>query len=175
MGAGDELSSFVFDTENRAGSITGNFFRGTAFHTVYQPLVSVDCSWWLGRMLPFWRHWWLLKQHPPSSLQVHRVFLFENSPRIALILYMRPYSVPLLTRTRSLDLHPNQSFPGHKWVWSSHCFLEPGGCRTWWKSDCDPNNPWESEWVSIQKSMHLKLHSWWDEPLHFKYLKFLNW
>ena len=41
MGSGDELSSFVFDTENRAGSITGDFFRGTAFHAVYQPLVSV--------------------------------------------------------------------------------------------------------------------------------------
>ena len=40
-GSGDELSSFVFDTENRAGSITGDFFSGTAFHTVYQPLVSV--------------------------------------------------------------------------------------------------------------------------------------
>ena len=31
----------VFDTENRAGSITGDFFRGTAFHAVYQPLVTV--------------------------------------------------------------------------------------------------------------------------------------
>ena len=30
-----------FVTENRAGSITGDFFRGTAFHAVYQPLVSV--------------------------------------------------------------------------------------------------------------------------------------
>ena len=38
MGSGDKLSSFVFDTENRAGSITGDFFRGTAFHAVYQPL-----------------------------------------------------------------------------------------------------------------------------------------
>ena len=41
MGSGHELSSFVFDTENRAESIRGDFFRGTAFHTVYQPLVSV--------------------------------------------------------------------------------------------------------------------------------------
>ena len=35
------MSSFVFDTDNRAGSITGDFFRDTAFHAVYQPHVSV--------------------------------------------------------------------------------------------------------------------------------------